>query len=125
MPDSSDLYGTWELVSATSSDGSEPYGPQPMGRLVLAQSGRMMAVLCDGRALLPPDTIRDYASYCGNFRIEGDLLITRVDAALVAERIGGEQVRRFELRGPDLVLFPPRRADGSLRELVWRRIASV
>ena len=125
MPDSSDLCGTWQLVSASSSDGSEPYAPQPMGRVVLARSAGMMAVLCDGRAVLPPDTIRAYASYCGNFRIDGDLLITRVDAALVVERIGGEQVRRFELRGLDLVLFPPRRADGSQRELGWRRIADV
>lgn len=124
--DLSVLCGTWALRAATATDADgqplpEPYGPTPMGRLVLTPSGRMMAVLCDGRPSLPPGTERAYASYCGNYRIEGDRLITRVDAALVPERVGGEQIRRFEVRGDDLVLFPPKRANGAQRELVWER----
>ncbi len=34
------------------------------------------------------------------------------------KRIGGQQIRRFEFRGDDLVLFPPRRPDGEQRELI-------
>ncbi len=81
----------------------------------------MMAVLCDGRPQIPDNEKRAYASYCGNYHIDGDRLITLVDAALVASRIGGEQIRRFELRGDELVLFPPTRANGEQRELIWSR----
>ncbi|WP_298396419.1 lipocalin-like domain-containing protein [Sphingobium sp.] len=120
------LMGTWKLVEASALDAdggllSPPYGPEPMGRLVLTGAGRMMAVLCDGRTEMPAGQKRAYASYCGNFRIEDDRLITTVDAALIADRIGGEQIRRFILDGERLTLMPPRRADGAQRFLVWER----
>jgi hypothetical protein len=118
------LLGTWRLVRATAvaADGGElpaPYGPAPMGRLVLNADGRMMAVLCDGRPILPAGEKRAYASYCGNFRIEGTRLITTVDGAVRAERIGGEQVRHLEMNGDLLVLVPPQRPDGAQRKLYW------
>ena len=120
------LLGAWRLVSAIAVDenGRElalPYGPNPMGRLVLNADGRMMAVLCDGRTQLPAGVERAYASCCGNFRIDGERLVTRVDAAADPERIGGDEVRDVELRGEVLVLRPPRRADGSRRKLTWHR----
>lgn len=119
------IYGTWRLIAAQAVDAEgrslpPPYGPVPMGRLVLDRAGRMMAVICDGRPVIPQSETRGYASYCGNFRIEEDnVLVTTVDAALVKERIGGEQRRRMELRGEQLVLTPPRRSNGEQRELVW------
>ena len=64
---------------------------------------------------------RAYASYCGNFRIEDGRLITRVDAAALRARIGGDEVREVELNGNRLVLRPPRRADGAQRILSWER----
>jgi Lipocalin-like domain len=94
-----------------------------MGRLALNRDGRMMAILCDGRPFLPIGEERAYSSYCGNFQVEKNCLITTVDAAAVPERIGSEQVRRLEFRGNQLVLLPPRRADGSQRELFWEREA--
>jgi hypothetical protein len=120
------LYGTWRLVRATAVDAngiaiSPPYGPVPMGRLVLSPQGRMMAVICDGRNVLPEGETRAYASYCGNFRVADNQLITAVDAAALDDRIGTEQIRRLEMRGDHLVLIPPRRADGVQRELMWRR----
>ena len=120
------LYGTWRLVRAIARDaqGREveaPYGPQPMGRVVLTADGRMMAVLCDGRPSLPAGVERAYASYCGNYRIEGGRLVTRVDASNLPERLGGDEVREVEWRGDALVLRPPRRADGTQRELTWER----
>lgn len=124
--DPEQLLGTWRLVRAVARDldGREvepPYGPAPMGRLVLASDGRMMAVLCDARPVLPAGLERNYASYCGNFRIEGRRLITRVDASNAPERLGGDEVREFELRDGALTLKPPRRADGTQRELTWTR----
>ena len=119
------IFGTWRLIAATAVDANDkpirdPYGPTPMGRIVLNETGRMLVVVCDGRVAMPDGVKRGHQFYGGNFRIEGDRLITSVDVAIMAERIGGEQVRRFLFRGNDLVLYPPRRADGEQRELVWR-----
>ena len=120
------LFGTWRLVSAITVDKEGkairlPYGPEPMGRLVLSESGRMMAVLCDGRVSLPGGEKRAYSSYCGHFRVENDTLVTKVDLALLPERIGGEQRRKLEFRAGKLVLMPPPRPDGECRELFWER----
>lgn len=120
------LFGTWKLVSAiaTGKDGQPlrpPYGPEPMGRLVLSENGRMMAVLCDGRASLPEGEKRGYSSYCGAFRVENDTLITKVDLALLPERIGGEQRRKLEFRDGKLILIPPPRPDEGSRQLFWER----
>ncbi len=119
-----DVVGTWRLIRATAQDAdghllAPPYGPIPMGRLILSPEGRMMAVVCDGRPTVPEGESRGYASYCGNFTISGNMLVTHVDAAAKAERIGGQQIRRMEKRDGQLVMIPPRRADGSQRELFW------
>lgn len=123
--DPDQLYGTWRLVRsrATDADGRpirDPWGPEPMGRLILERNGRMMAVLCDGRASLPPGKKRAYSSYCGNFVIEGDLLTTIIDAASDSDRVGSTQPRLLEFRGDELVLKPPMRKDGEQREIFWR-----
>ena len=119
------IYGTWRLISAVAVDSEgrsmrPPYGPSPMGRLVLSEAGRMMAVLCDGRPSIPEGETRAYSSYCGNFQIKDGMLITSVDAAALPQRLGGQEVRRLEHRDGHLVLIPPRRPDGEQRELVWK-----
>ena len=56
MPDTDDeIVGTWRLVATKAHDDAgrslpPPYGPQPMGLVVFQADGRMMTVLCDGRA---------------------------------------------------------------------------
>jgi hypothetical protein len=123
--DAKQLIGTWHLVSAVAvaADGQPlppPYGPEPMGRLVLSDNGRMMAVICDGRTTVPEGQKRAYASYCGNFRVEDDTLITIVDAAAITDRIGSQQRRKLDFRNGQLVLIPPRRPNGEQRELFWK-----
>jgi hypothetical protein len=118
------LYGTWRLVAsqATNAAGGplpDPWGPAPMGRLVLDRRGRMMSVLCDGRARMPEGESRAYSSYCGNFRLEGDMLITTVDAASDPSRIGREQRRHVDFDGERLVLSPPAGPDGEQRKITW------
>lgn len=118
------VHGAWRLVSANAVDPrgqvlAPPYGPIPIGRLILNDAGRMMVMICDGRPILPEGEERAYTSYCGNFRIEEDRLTTLVDAASLKERIGSHQIRRIEFRGKYLVLVPPRRSDGEQRELSW------
>jgi len=121
-----DVPGTWKLVKAVGYDEagnaiSQPYGPEPMGRLVLTENGRMMAVICDGRKQIPDGGKRAYASYAGNYIVEKNVLTTTVDAALDPARIGGKQSRRLSMDGDLLVLMPPRRADGEQRILHWER----
>lgn len=120
------LYGTWTLRGAreTDPDGTprpDPWGPNPVGCLVLDRSGRMAAVLSDGRPEMPKGMARAYSSYCGPFVLEGDLLTTTIDAASDPSRIGSKQPRRLAWRDGMLVLMPPRRADGGQREILWDR----
>lgn len=125
--------GTWRLVRTASRDanGKElpaPYGGQPMGRVVLAVDGRMMAVLCDGRRNVPAGEARDYNSYCGNYTYDGKQLVTTVDAASDPGRIGSDQVRDVRFEGALMVLRPPPRAyHGPVeqRELYWEKIADI
>ena len=128
-----DLIGTWALVHTTSVDPSgkelpSPYGPKRMGRVTFNADGRMMAVLVDGRTDLPEGAKRDYASYCGNYRFDGKTLVTRVDAASDADRMGTDQVREVRFEGNRLVLRPPPRVQGDVthhRELYWEKISPV
>jgi hypothetical protein len=128
------VVGTWRLVRASSSlaDGTvmpTPYGGQKgMGRVTLNADGRMMAVLCDGRPLIPEGEAREYTSYCGNFTFDGKQLITKVDAASDAWRMGTDQVRDVSFENGLMILRPPVRAYQSAPEqrvLYWEKIADV
>lgn len=128
------IVGTWRFVrgSVTSEDGNPappPYGGEKgMGRVTFNADGRMMAVLCDGRASLPDGEAREYSSYCGNYTFDGQRLVTKVDAASDMQRLGGDQVRNVEFVGRQMVLrHTVRRADGQRfrRELWWEKIAEV
>jgi hypothetical protein len=124
-----DLVGTWRLVKAQAFDEqgapiAPPYGPRPMGLAMFHPDGRMMAVLSDSRPDLPASA-RDYVSYCGQYRVAGDTLTTRVDGSTEASRIGGDQVRTISYEDGLLKLAPPlRRWRGALQrhELFWEKI---
>ena len=122
------IVGTWRLKSTMGRDDigkvlPPPYGPIPMGLVVFEGSGRMMAVLCDGRATL--DEPRQFMSYAGNYTFDGTTLSTRVDASSDLSRIGGDQVRSVRFENGAMVLAPPRRLYGGVmqhQELVWERV---
>jgi hypothetical protein len=124
------IVGTWRLISTEGRDDvgnalAPPYGPQPMGLVVFAADGRMMAVLCDGRANLPAGEPRQYVSYAGNYGFDGATLTTRVDASSEASRVGGDQVRSVSFDGGRMTLRPPRRMFAGVMQhqtLVWERI---
>ena len=99
-----------------------------MGRVTLNADGRMIAVLCDGRATLPEGEHREYTSYCGNYTFDGKQLVTRVDACSDPARFGTDQVRDVSFEGDLMVLRPPVRViDGVAQQRVlhWERIAEV
>ena len=98
-----------------------------MGRVTFTAEGRMMSVVCDGRASLPSGVSREYSSYCGNYTFDGALLVTRVDAASDRSRIGGDQVRGVRFEGERMILSPPVRRAGEREEyceIAWQRIAA-
>jgi hypothetical protein len=125
------IVGTWRLKSTMGrNDGGEllpaPYGPLAMGLVVFGGDGRMMAVLCDGRAALPDCEPRQFMSYAGNYSFDGTTLSTRVDASSDASRVGGDQVRSVRFENGAMVLAPPRRLYAGVmqhQELVWERVA--
>jgi hypothetical protein len=127
------LVGTWKVVGATSRDADgkslpQPYGPKGMGLVTLNANGRMMAVLCDGRAELPEGTRRDYASYCGNYTFDGTTLVTKVDASSGGRiALGSDQVRKVRFEGSRMVLTPPpAEINGVMqyRDIFWERISA-
>ncbi len=122
------IVGTWRLVKAESHDAAgnklpEPYGGKGMGRVTFNAEGRMAAVVVDGRPELPPGIVRDYSSYCGNYTFDGMRLVTHVDAASDAARLGGDQVRGVSFDGEFMVLRPPPRPTGEHRVLTWEKIS--
>ena len=127
------LVGTWKVVGATSRDANgkslpQPYGPKGMGLVTLNADGRMMAVLCDGRAELPEGTRRDYASYCGNYTFDGTTLVTKVDASSGGRiAIGSDQVRKVRFEGNRMVLTPPPAEINGVvqyRDIFWERLST-
>ena len=126
------IVGTWKLLHATARDAAgtarpSPYGGKALGRVIFTADGRMMSVVCDGRPELPAGVGREYNSYCGNYTFDGAKLVTRVDAASDASRIGSEQVRGVRFEGERMVLIPPPRRTGESeehREITWERIAA-
>jgi len=124
------IIGTWRLKSTMGRDDSgallpAPYGPLAMGLVVFAADGRMMAVLCDGRATLPSGEPRQFMSYAGNYSFDGTTLSTRVDASSDQSRVDGDQVRHVRFEDGLMVLAPPRRLYAGVmqhQELAWERI---
>ena len=125
-----DIVGVWRLVATSAVDPEgkalpPPYGPQPTGTVAFTAEGRMLAVLCDGRAELPAGVAREYNSYCGNYRFDGQTLVTRVDAASSAARMDTDQVRAVRFDGARMILRPPPQPLGEVmqqRELAWERV---
>lgn len=125
------IVGTWRLKSTQGRDDQgkllpPPYGPLAMGLVIFQADGRMMAVLCDGRAALAAGEPRQFMSYAGNYTFDGTTLSTRVDASSDASRVGGDQVRSVRFENGQMVLAPPRRMfAGQMQhqELAWERVA--
>jgi Lipocalin-like domain len=126
------IVGTWRLAMTRGHDDAgqpmhAPYGPVPMGVVMFAADGRMVAVLCDARSQLPAgEEEREYSSYCGSYTFDGTMLVTRVDAASDRSRLGGDQIRRVRFDGERLVLMPPPRPWRGVmqhREMYFERIA--
>jgi Lipocalin-like domain len=108
-----ELVGSWRLqtLGITFSDTGEridQFGPSPVGRMVLAATGRIM-FLFGKPDRQPPTSVADRASlfdsmvsYTGTVTMDGPgRFITTIDLAM-HPAVRGEQVRFFELAGDRL-----------------------
>jgi hypothetical protein len=126
------IVGTWKLVDAKAVDADGNALPAPwgggdvLGRLTFNAEGRMVSVICDSRLEIPQGKAREYTSYCGAYRLAGNQLITRVDAAADPARLDTDQVRDVRFDDDLMVLQPPMKPYGDRveqRELRWQKIA--
>jgi hypothetical protein len=139
-----DLIGTWNLqaVTARRTDGhvTAPYGEHPRGVLIYDAAGRVTAVIVHGD-LEPFETdsivaasraeasnaFRRTLAYFGSYRVDDDehRVVHHIEACTFPNRLGKDEVRRFEIDGSRLILStPPQRAGGgedAVFTLVWER----
>ena len=113
------LLGSWRLrsVEAVFADNGEraaPWGKEPLGRMVLDGSGRIMFLIMRAGRQPPTDAamratlFRDMLSYTGRIRLDGaGRFITAVDLARDPSEIGEERLRHFSLDGDRLVVRVP------------------
>ena len=128
------IVGTWRLVrvEAFDADGkpqANAYGGAPMGRLMLTNGGRMMAMTGDGRPTLPAGQVREYNTYAGTYTFDGKRLVTRVDSSSNPAYMGTDQVRDVGHDGALMVLRPPLRTYAGRppeqRVLYWEQLSEV
>lgn len=128
------IVGTWRLVrvEAFDADGkpqANAYGGAPMGRLMLTNGGRMMAMTGDGRLTLPAGQVREYNTYAGTYTFDGKRLVTRVDSCSNPAYMGTDQVRDVGHDGALMVLRPPLRTYAGRppeqRVLYWEQLSEV
>ena len=132
------LVGSWRLQSLgiTFSDTGErieQFGPNPVGRMVLAETGRIMFLFWKPERA-PPTSDADRATlfgsmvaYTGTVKMDGPgRFITTIDLAM-NPAVRGEQVRFFELAGDTLSIRTPKQtlaAFGNrllIADLIWTR----
>ena len=130
------LVGTWRLRSwhvVVEGEPRELFGSKPKGFLILTREGRAMALtIAQDREAGEGDAERaalhrSMLAYTGKYRIEGDELVTTVDASWNESWNGSEQRRRFSIQGDKLLiesypapslLFP---GTVDFRRIVWER----
>ena len=102
------LRGSWRLISfevefQNSEERHHPFGAKPNGFLVFEPDGRMMTLIT-AKERAPGDTdgqqaelFRTMASYTGRYRIEGERIVTKVDASWNEAWTGSEQERFYKI----------------------------
>lgn len=139
--DRTPLIGSWRLVSfeLRNQDGevSYPFGPDVTGYLFYNEDGYMSAAFMSAkRGTGPSDDLADagaatsydsFMSYCGEYTVEGDKIIHRVEVSSLALWTGTVQERVFKIDGDRLTLLTAPLLIASktpIAHLVWDRVAS-
>ncbi len=114
------LAGTWKLTDWTlrvvgETEGKEPFGPNPKGRLVMTPDGYWIVIIT-GANRHPAKTAEEkialfdsVLAYSGRYMIEGDKITIRVDMSGNEVFTGANQVqtRFFEFDGQRLIVRTP------------------
>jgi Lipocalin-like domain len=112
------IAGTWRLLSVVYEDVASgerllPLGAHPVGYQLATPAGRWIAIV-NGEGRTPPTTdaersaaLLSMIAYTGRWRVEGDTVVTRVEAAWQPAWVGTDQIRQFTFDGDRLVLASP------------------
>ena len=129
------IVGNWKLVSVVYEDQETKQrtpvlGQHPTGYQIATAGGRWLAlVTAEGRPV--PQTeeeraqaLRTMISYTGRWRVEGDRVVTRVEAAWNQAWVGTDQARIFRFEGNLLHLESPPQPHPNLLGKVVRIIVT-
>jgi len=138
-----EFVGAWKLASfhAQGPDGQTvyPFGKDAQGRLIYEPSGRMAVQIMNlnrpqfssaDPLLTSEDEVRaafgGYAAYYGTYSVnEGEgTIVHHIEAALIPNWVGTDQIRHFEYEGKYLTLKGPLMLGGvqAMVSLVWERL---
>jgi len=144
--EASDLYGTWQLVTATrvivaTGERTNAFGPAPQGYLTYGQDGRMSAIIVDTTRRKPADRAiitdgervalhKTMLAYAGTFSVEGSTVHHCVDISWNENYTGTNLVRHVRLEGDTLYLTTepqPNPVDGKVNVvyLKWVRLKAA
>lgn len=139
------LLGRWDIVAWEQAydDGRVvlPMGEHLEGFIRYEADGDMMCMIVradrpafttgsqwDASAEERAGAYSTMLSYAGTYEISGDTVVHRVQISLFPNWVGGDQKRRFVVRGDDEVALEARLEDGTANartaRLVWRRHTS-
>ena len=137
------LIGVWRLITVEDqeADGTvaHPYGERALGYLIYHPEGYMSATVMSAERPKLENPSRPFAlssedaslelktmgsAYCGTYEMRDEsTVIHHVQAALIPNMIGQDEVRPFELRGDRLYVYtlrPPARTCA-----IWERAESL
>jgi hypothetical protein len=138
-PTSDKLWGTWKLVSASSTTpkgerNETPYGPDPVGFLTYTGEGRVTALISYGGrkplsvgAMLgeQAEAFKTFLAYAGQYTFSGDKVNHHIEISSIQNYVGRDLVRHVEFQGDRIVLTtPPTLLNGKVQtiELTWQRL---
>jgi lipocalin-like protein len=137
------LIGVWRLITVEDhqADGSvlHPYGERALGYLIYHPEGYMSATVMSAERPRLASPSRPFAlsaddahavmktmgsAYCGTWELRDEsTVVHHVEAALIPNMIGEDEVRPFELKGNRLYVYtlrPPAKTCA-----IWERAESL
>ena len=143
MTSENELYGTWRLVSFTSTiaetgETEESFGKAPRGFIHYGRDGHMMVLVVQDERPRPPDfasmteairaeLLRTMVAYAGTYTFDGKTVIHHIDLSWNEIWTGTDQVRNIQLQGRRLIISinpEPRPSDGKMATsvLTWEKV---
>ena len=141
---STNLVGTWKLVSASAvnQEGKplpQPFGNNPAGTLTYTRDGKVSVLISHGaRKLLSGDRIASPAeekaeafatffAYAGTYSVRGNRITHHVLISSVPNWVGTDLVRTAKVTGNELTLTTPLMTIGGIGQITilhWRRTST-